>query len=233
MKKILLKLSGNCLINHDAVAAKDRVEHLVSQLKMLIDEGFQFGIVIGGGNFFRGTKEGAQLGLSRSTADMVGMLSTVMNGLMLQDFLISAGIDAVVLNALYAPQIAQPLTQVGIDEVLKRPKACLIFAGGTGSPFFSTDTNAVIRALQIGASAVWKATNVDYLYDSDPAKHKDSKPLISSTYEEVMQCKLQVMDMTSIALAQEHRLPIRIFNFFTEQALINVAHNTQFGSTIK
>ena len=232
MKTILLKLSGDCFNNNDASATKRCIDNLANQIKILILEGFRIGIVIGGGNFFRGAKEGAKLGLKRPTADSVGMLATMMNGLMLQDFLVAAGIDAVVLNAFYTPQITLPITSAHIDETFKKPTGCLIFVGGTGNPFFSTDTNAVIRALQIGATELWKATNVDYLYDADPATHKESKPILTITHEEVIKRKLNVMDMTAITLAQEHQLPIKICNFLSEQALINLAHNKQFGSTI-
>ena len=230
MKTILLKVSGTILSNHQV--KKSMVTHFLEQLKSLIDQGFRFGIVIGGGNFFRGSQEEVARGLRRSTADTIGMLATVMNGLMLYDLCYTLGIKTHLLNTVHMPQITRTLNQQTLDHVTTEKIPCIIFAGGTANPYFSTDTNAIIRAFQIGATEVWKGTNVDFIYSADPAKESTSMPLKAITYDAFVQQKLGIMDLTAVTLAQTHQLPVRVFNLFKENGLLNVATDKNFGSTI-
>ena len=230
MKTVLLKVSGELFADDERMHSKKTVVDFVDQVQQLRETHF-FGIVIGGGNFFRGKNDGPKLDLRRVTADSVGMLATVMSGLILHDSFSRGGIDSVLLSSCYMPQFAQQISQAAIDDAFKQRKV-IIFVGGTGSPFFSTDTNAVVRALQVGAKEIWKATKVDYLYDGDPKIKTTSKPILQASYEEVVDRGLKVMDLTAITLAQEHQLPIRIFNIFKTNALLEVANNQSFGSTV-
>ncbi len=231
MKTILLKISGNIFTSNANIISSEPAFSVIKQIKQLKTEGYQFGIVIGGGNFFRGAQQGKQLQMQRSTADHVGMLATTMNGLILKDLFRQADVKVTLLNAIAIPGIAEIIDQETIDNHAKQDH-CIIFAGGTGCPYFSTDTNAIIRALQIGAHEVWKATNVDYIYDKDPATNIDSKPLSKVTFKEAINNNLRVMDIAAYSLAHEHKMPVRIFNIATKDALLSAAHDPTFGSTI-
>jgi uridylate kinase len=240
-KKILIKISGELFRVHNEPCenATDRVSQgfdyrlvhsLAEQIKELSST-YHVGLVIGGGNFFRGSHEGKHLKLRQSVADNVGMLATVMNGIILQECLQNEGTRSVLLSAVTIPKMVDEITQQRIDQALGQDQ-CIIFAGGTGNPFFTTDTNAVIRALQMGASQVWKATKVDTIYDDDPVKKPESKPIRTITFKEAIERNLKIMDQTALTLAHEHGVIIRIFNLFAPSALLNVAHQADFGSTI-
>jgi len=230
MKTVLLKVSGELFTNKNGNYNTAVIESLIERFGEL-RKSHTVGLVIGGGNFFRGAQHGKLLGLKQPTADMVGMLGTVMNGLILQDLLQAAGIETTLLSAVPIPQAVHTIKQISIEDALKK-KHCLIFAGGTGNPYFSTDTNAVLRALQMGALEVWKATTVDYVYDDDPAKNPQAKPFKTISYSEVLQQHLKVMDATAILLAQQHKVVLRVFNLFTPSSLLKVAQDPSFGSTI-
>lgn len=230
MKKVLIKISGQ-LFDHDGASFnKEFAKSFCAQLVEL-QKTMQCGIVIGGGNFFRGHQHGKQLELQRVAADTVGMLATMMNGVILHNFLRNAGIDALLLSAVYAPQVAPIISQEAIDQALRKNQ-CIIFAGGTGNPFVSTDTNAIIRALQINADQVWKATTVDAVYDADPKKNPGAKAYKHLSYQEVISKQLNVMDGAAIALAQEHKIVIRVFDVFAPSALLQAARDQTIGSTI-
>jgi len=235
MKKVIIKISGE-LFNQKgtgthAYVNKDLMHSLVEQIKT-ISKTHRVGMVVGGGNFFRGCYASKELGLRQTTADAIGMLATVMNGLVLQEFFQNADIPSVVLSSVIMPSVAQPMQQSIIDEALNAGK-CLIFVGGTGNPYFTTDTNAVVRGLQMGAQEVWKATKVDYIYDADPQVNKNARPLKQITYTAVLEQNLKVMDLTAVTLAQEHHMTIRVFNLFAPNALVTVTQNSEFGSTIR
>jgi uridylate kinase len=222
---------GGCmpLVDHGT----DHCSHLNSiaeQIKRL-QTSHVVGIVIGGGNIFRASREGKALGLRQQSADQAGMLATVINGIVLRDKLESAGVAVTLLSAFAVPSVAQPVQDSTIRTALDKDH-CIIFVGGTGNPFFTTDTCAVLRALQINATAVWKATKVDYIYDADPEQTASCSPLKDISYQTVIDKKLGIMDSTAITLAQQHRMPIRVFNAFTPNALVNAAHDTSIGSTI-
>jgi len=226
MKTILLKVSGEVL-NHDAILAGSIARQLAQ-----LTQTHTIGVVVGGGNFFRGAKEGKEWGLAATTGDAVGMLATVMNGLILQDLFGKAGIACTLLSALPIAGVVQPISQEAIINAHAQKKV-IIFVGGTGSPYFSTDTTAIVRALQMGAQEIWKATKVGFIYDSDPAINQGAKPLTTVTYDHVLKNNLRIMDQTAFALAQEHKLTIRVFNIFEKDALIKVADNPNVGSTLR
>lgn len=240
MKKeaVLIKLSGEALKNGPVEASQPAgavicdafVRGLVAQLKILT-QSHVVGIVVGGGNFFRGGQEGKRLQLQSVTADSVGMLATVMNGLILRDYVQASGIACSLMSAY---PIAGVVDAVGHEEIVnaRNEGKVMIFVGGTGNPFFTTDTAAIVRALQIGACVVWKATDVDFVYDADPAINPEAKPLKTVTYDQALEKKLKVMDLSAFALAREHGLTIRVFNVFASDALLNVAKNKDFGSTV-
>ncbi len=239
MKTILLKLSGEILADcsqqghscsDGACSANHQLINITEQLKRLA-ETHRFGIVIGGGNFFRARHARQELKLRQPVADAVGMLATAMNGLMLQEYFNQNGLPCVLLSAVPLPSLVAPINQTTIDEAFADGK-CIIFCGGTGNPYFTTDTTAILRALQIGATEVWKATNVDYIYDGDPNIDKTCKPLHQITYQDVIQKQLKLMDLTAITLAQQHNIKIRIFNAVAPQALEEAARTPAFGSTI-
>ncbi len=224
-KKILLKISG------ELFAHPTHMQSILQQIKDLTHAGVQFGIVLGGGNFFRGSRQSSALGISQTTGDTVGMLATVMNGLIMRDLLHKIDINAIVLSAFTMPQITQSLSPEIITQAQKS-NLLIIFVGGTGNPYFSTDTNAIIRALQINADEVWKATNVDSIYSGDPKKDSSSKPIKTISYNDVLSQQLGVIDATAITLAREHKLPIRVFNIFAPDALQEVNRDKNFGSTV-
>lgn len=239
--KILIKMSGELFRVHNQPCNTQElssssgfdyqlVYSLAEQIKKL-HATYHVGLVIGGGNFFRGSHEGKHLKLRQSVADDVGMLATVMNGIILQECLRNEGVASSLLSAVTVPGMVEELTQPKIDRALELDR-CIIFAGGTGNPFFTTDTNAVVRALQMGATQVWKATKVDAVYDDDPAKNPACKPIKSITFNEAIKRNLKIMDSTALTLAHEHGITIRVFNLFAPSSLLNVAHQADFGSTI-
>jgi len=224
LKPILLKLSGTLFANKEALLS------VIAQIKTL-HTSRSFGIVIGGGNFFRGSQHGKHLGLKQVTADAVGMLATNMNGLILRDLCEASGIPCLLVSANPVHGLINPIDPHVLQNACTS-RSIVIFAGGSGNPFCTTDTTAVIRALQINASEVWKATNVDGIYDSNPATNPQAALLPTVSYEEYLENKLQIMDSTSITMAQEHRLAIRVFNIFAPNALLQISRNKNVGSTI-
>ncbi len=231
MKTILLKLSGQIFTKDNGSINQETALHLIDQIKQLRQQQYKFGIVIGGGNFFRGASEGKQLQMQRAAADNVGMLATVMNGLILHDLFTQAKVPAKILSAVAISGVVEIINQEALNKSSQQ-NDCIIFTGGTGCPYFSTDTNAIIRALQINAHEVWKATNVDGVYSDDPAINKTAQPLQRITFQEALNKNLRIMDMTAFSLAQDHKLTIRVFNVWKKNSLLNAAQDATFGSTI-
>jgi uridylate kinase len=221
---IVIKLSGELFSNIDAT------KNVVDQIKT-IAKSYRLGLVVGGGNFFRGARNNNELKLNKESAHNIGMLSTIVNGTMLHDFLSQASSQSSILSAFICPSVAKTITQNNIKEAFNKSNI-VIFVGGTGNPFFTTDTNAVLRALQIGANEVWKATKVDGVYSADPSI-KQGTLYDTISYKEVIDQKLRVIDHTAITLAQEHNLPIRVFNLFAENALCTALKDSSFGSVIQ
>ncbi len=186
------------------------IDRISSEIKDVVKLGIEIAIVIGGGNIFRGIS-GASAGMDRASADYMGMLATVMNSLALQDHLEKKGIYTRVMSALRMDSVAEPYIRRRAIRHLEKGRV-VIFAAGTGNPYFTTDTAASLRAMEIEADVVMKATRVDGVYDKDPLKHKDAKKFDELTYLDVLQRGLQVMDATAISLCMDHSLPILVFD---------------------
>ena len=230
-KRILLKLTGKILIHRQTgLFTLEIINTIVQQLKQL-QKTHQFGLVIGGGNLFRGKEQGQQLGITPSVGHHVGMLATIMNGLIITDLFEKHGLATTHFCALTVPEIAQPISHDRLHSALQNNNV-LIFSGGTGNPFFTTDTTAVLRGLQIDAEEIWKGTNIDGIYEADPRIYPDAKLIKSLTYEQALEKKLGILDTTAYALAQQHQKNIRVFTIFAPDALLKAAQDTNFGSTI-
>jgi uridylate kinase len=227
-RSILIKLSGE-IFGTDV--KKETVNELVNQIATLASQA-SIAIVIGGGNFFRGRKDSDRLGMCETAGHEVGMLATVMNGRILQNLLKKNNVPTRLMSAVPCDLIAQPLSSYTISAAMKN-KECMIFAGGLGTPFFTTDTAAVARALQVNATEIWKATTVDGIYNGDPRSNSQATLLKSVTFDEVLEKKLQVMDLTAMTLAQERNLKIRIFNIFTPNSLVLAFNDPNFGSIVQ
>lgn len=227
--RILLKVTGEIFLSTDRkTICADTVHMIATQIKKL-NKTHQFGIVIGGGNFFRGNAHGSQLGITQPVAHTVGMLSTLMNTLMLKDIFEQHDIATTILTAIACPSVGEHISQHAIDTAFAHNKL-IIFAGGTGNPFFTTDTNAVLRGLQIHAHEVWKGTKVLGIYSANPAIHTDAQLISHITYADALRAKIGIMDATALTLAQTHNQVIRVFDIFKDNALIHAANDSAFGS---
>jgi len=230
-KKILLKITGEVLAKPESKQLDPTIViDLAQQIKELSDSHY-IGIVIGGGNFFRGSRQGAELGLTPAVGHQIGMLATMMNGLIVKDLFEQVGLASSLFCAVPSPEIGAPISDQAIKSALAKNN-CVIFSGGTGNPFFSTDTTGVLRGLQLDADEVWKATDVDGIYDCDPATHRDAQLLRTISYAKMLQDRIKIMDSAAIALAQQHDLKIRVFNVFEQNALLKAANDESFGSTV-
>lgn len=231
-KRILLKLTGEAFKSGDSTKLDpSTILSVIKQIKAL-DKTHQFGIVVGGGNFFRGKVEGNMLGMTPSSGHQVGILATMLNGIILKDLLEQHDVATTIFCAIECPAAGTPVTQQGITSSVKKDYT-LIFTGGTGNPFFTTDTNAVLRGLQMEVAEIWKGTKVDGVYDKDPMLHDDATFLPRITYKEAIDQHLHIMDPPSYALAQEYDQVIRVFNIFAPNALIDAAQKADFGTTIR
>ena len=229
-KRVLLKISGEALAGEAGVGINPKaVEHIVSQIVELHENGVEIGIVVGGGNFWRG-RQGQNM--DRVTADQMGMLATVMNSLALQDAIESKGVPVRVQTALSLPQVAEPF----ILRKAKRHFECgrvVIFACGTGNPYFSTDTGAALRATEIGADVLLMAKNIDGVYDSDPKTNPNAVKFDELSYMDLINKDLHVMDLTSVTLCRENGLHIVAFALSAERGLIKAAMGEKIGTLIK
>lgn len=208
-KRILLKLSGEALSGSKGTGLDfDMVEKVCKTIKDCVKTGVEIAIVVGGGNFWRGRSSGK---MDRTRADHMGMLATTINSLALCDTLEQLGVDAVVQTAIEMHKVAESYTKISADRYLKEGKV-VIFGCGTGNPFFSTDTAAALRAAEIGADVIFKATNVDGVYDSDPKKNPDAKKFDKLTHGDVLNLGLNVMDMTAASLCKDNGIKILVFN---------------------
>lgn len=231
-KRILLKVTGEIFCSTGTKTfSNEHLIALIQQIKQLHDT-HQFGIVVGGGNIFRGDIQGKQLGMRASMSHYAGMLATMINGIAIQDLLEQHNMPARIFSALNCPEIGAPIMPTSIEQAVDNAQT-LIFTGGTGNPFFTTDTNAVLRALQMHATAVWKATNVDGVYTADPKRDGTAQKIDTLTYAHALQMQLGIMDSTAFALAQKNGMPIKIFNIFDQDALLKAAHDDSFGSLIQ
>jgi uridylate kinase len=230
-KRILLKLSGEALAGGtpfgiDAV----RVKELAAEVAAVAATGVQIGLVVGGGNIFRGVKAAAQ-NMDRVTADHMGMLATVINSLSLQDALEQIGVHTRVMSAIEMHEVAEPYIRRRALRHLEKGRVC-VFAGGTSNPYFSTDTAATLRALEIRAEVIAKATRVDGVYDKDPLRFPDAVMYREISYLEVLSKSLAVMDATSIAMCRDNQLPILVFNLNTSGNIMRMSMGEPIGTLI-
>ena len=210
-KRVLLKISGEALMGDQGYGLHPpTVERIAAEVKTVHDLGAEICMVIGGGNIFRGLQGSAQ-GMERTTADYMGMLATVMNALAMQSSLEAQGIHTRVVSAIPMDQVCEPYIRRRAVRHLEK-KRVVIFAAGTGNPYFTTDTAATLRASEMACEAIFKGTQVDGIYDKDPKQHKDAVRYASVTYDEVLQKRLKVMDASAIALARDNNLPIIVFS---------------------
>ncbi|MDR1163891.1 MAG: UMP kinase [Candidatus Accumulibacter sp.] len=230
-RRILLKLSGEALMGSDAYGInRQTISEIVGEVKSIVDLGVQTGIVIGGGNIFRGVAPAAT-GMDRAQADYMGMLATVMNGLALQDAMRSLGMKAIVQSALNIEQVVEPYIRGKAIRALEQGKT-VIFAGGTGNPFFTTDTAAALRGAEIGAEIVLKATKVDGIYSEDPIKNPAAVRYDRIGFDEAISRNLAVLDATAFALCRDQRLPINVFSIFKQGALRRVVLGENEGTLV-
>ncbi|HML94519.1 MAG TPA: UMP kinase [Thermodesulfobacteriota bacterium] len=231
-RKILLKLSGEALQGADGYGISSKaLEAISEELAEVSGLGAEIAVVIGGGNIFRGVK-GAETGIDRSTGDYMGMLATVINALALQDSLEKNGILTRVQTALEIKQVAEPYIRRRAIRHLEKGRV-VIFAAGTGNPFFTTDTAATLRALEIGADLILKATKVDGVYNKDPMKHEDAVRFKELTYMEVLQKELKIMDATAISLCMQGNIPIIVFNLFERGNIKKVIMGKEIGTKVR
>lgn len=230
--RILLKLSGEALaagkgMGIDA-AILDKMSLSIAHLRGL---GIQVGIVVGGGNIYRGSQLQQEGLVGRVTGDQMGMLATVMNGLALRDALERRNVDTRLMSAMQIGAITERYSSRNAIRHLEDGDVC-IFVAGTGNPFFTTDTAACLRGIEIEASLILKATKVDGVYDKDPAKHKDAKKYDFLSFDDVLEKKLGVMDLTAIALCREHDVPLQVFDMNQSDALLNVVMGEKEGTQV-
>ena len=229
--RILLKLSGEALMGTDSFGInREMIDRIVGEVKEVSDLGVQVGVVIGGGNIFRGVSQGAA-GMDRATADYMGMLATVINALALQDAMNRAGLVARVQSALNIEPVCEPYIRGKAIRYLEEGKI-VIFAAGTGNPFFTTDTAAALRGREVEANIVLKATKVDGVYTADPMKDKTATRYLKLTFDEAFVKNLKVMDATALALCRDQKLPINVFSIFKEGALKRVVMGEDEGTLV-
>ncbi len=230
-KRVLLKLSGESLMGDDAFGInRETLSEIVSDIKDVVDLGVELGIVVGGGNIFRGVALGST-GMDRATGDYMGMLATVMNAMALQDALRNSGVDARVQSAIKLDQVAEPYIRGKALSHLKKGRV-VIFGAGTGNPFFTTDTAASLRAAEIGADIVLKATKVDGIYSDDPEKNPDATLYKEISFDEAMLKHLKVMDATAFALCRDQKLLLKVFSIRKKGALRRVVLGEDEGTLV-
>ncbi len=231
-KRILLKLSGEALKGDSEYGIDPAVlSDLASQIVRIHQMGVSVAIVVGGGNIFRGIK-GVSIGMDRATSDYMGMLATVINGLALADAIEKQGIDTRVMSAIEMRQIAEPYIRRRATRHLEKGRV-IIFVAGTGSPYFTTDTAASLRAAEIDADAVFKATKVGGVYDKDPTTNQDAKRFSTISYMELLQKQLHVMDYAAVSLCMEKKVPIVVLDITKPESLFNVVSGKNEGTVVK
>ena len=229
--RVLLKLSGEALMGSQGYGIDPAIVHSIAQdVAKVVATGTQLAIVVGGGNIFRGLK-GSAAGIERATADYVGMLATVMNAITLQDGLEQAGVPTRVQTAIAMQEVAEPYIRRKAIRHLEKGRV-VVFGAGCGNPFFTTDTTAALRAAEINADVVFKATKVDGVYDKDPAKHADAVKFENLGFQDVLSGELGVMDSTAIALCKDNNIPIVAFNLFEPGNIGRAVAGEPIGSRI-
>lgn len=230
-KRILLKLSGEALMGDDQFGInRATIERMVSEIVEVTKVGVEVAVVIGGGNIFRGVA-GGSAGMDRATADYMGMLATVMNALALADAMDKQGLTARVMSAIGIEQVVEPYVRPKALQYLEEGKV-VVFAAGTGNPFFTTDTAAALRGAEIGAEVVLKATKVDGVYTADPVKDPSATRYSTLSFDEAISRNLGIMDATAFALCRDQKLPIRVFSIVKPGALLSVVMGNDEGTLV-
>lgn len=230
-KRVLLKLSGEALIGKKDYGIDGSViTSLANQIHSVHEDNIELIIVLGGGNFYRGS-DLEKLGIERVTADHMGMLATVINSLALQSSLEKIDIPCRVMSSLSVNAVCEKYIKRRAERHLEKGRI-VVLASGTGNPFFTTDSAASLRAIELNAEIMLKGTKVDGIYDSDPVKNKDAKIFKSITYSDIIKKNLSVMDTTAVVMCQEHKMPLRVFNILTEGNLKKVLHDDNIGTRI-
>lgn len=230
-QRVLLKLSGEALMGEQGYGIDPAiVQSIATDVAKVVATGTQVAIVVGGGNIFRGLK-GSAAGMDRATADYVGMLATVMNAITLQDGLERSGVPTRVQSAISMQEVAEPYIRRKAIRHLEKGRV-VIFGAGCGNPFFTTDTTAALRAAEIGADVVFKATKVDGVYDKDPARHADAVRYNTLTFQDVLSGELAVMDSTAIALCKDNAIPIVVFDLFGPGNIARAVAGEPIGTRI-
>jgi uridylate kinase len=230
-KRILLKLSGEALMGDDSYGInRVTISRIVGEIKEVVDLGVQVAVVIGGGNIFRGVAPAAE-GMDRATADYMGMLATVMNALALQDAMRIIGLKARVQSALNIEQVVEPYIRGKAIRYLEEGRV-VIFGAGTGNPFFTTDTAAALRGMEMNVDIVLKATKVDGIYSDDPKTHSDAMRYKTVSFDEAIAKNLKVMDATALTLCRDQKLPINVFSIFKQGALKRVVMGEDEGTQV-
>ncbi len=232
-KRILLKISGEALMgNQQFGIAPEPVAMIANEIKIAHEAGAEIGIVVGGGNIFRGGQKSAELGMDRASGDSVGMLATVMNAIALQSALRKLNVSCRVQTAIDINKVAEPYVRFKAMRHLEKGRV-VIFAAGTGNPFFTTDTAAALRASEIGADVMLMAKNgVDGVYTSDPRVNKDAKKYDKISYDDIIIKGLKVMDTASCSLCKENNIPIIVFDFAEKGAVMKILHNENIGTYV-
>lgn len=229
--RVLLKLSGEVLANKYGFGIDpEKVAYLAKQIEPIYKSNIDIGLIIGAGNIFRGM-EAAAGGMDRVTGDYLGMLATIMNAIALQDSLEKIGCQTRTLSAINVTQIAEPYIRRRAIRHMEKGRIVII-AGGTGNPFFTTDSAAALRATELGSDILLKGTKVDGVYNKDPEKYTDAKKYKKLTYNKVIQDNLRVMDMTAITLCKENNIPIKVFNIKNSGDLLDIVMGSKIGTTI-
>jgi len=229
--RVLLKLSGEVLANKYGFGIDpEKVAYLAEQIEPIYKSNIDIGLIIGAGNIFRGM-EAAAGGMDRVTGDYLGMLATIMNAIALQDSLEKIGCQTRTLSAINIAQIAEPYIRRRAIRHMEKGRIVII-AGGTGNPFFTTDSAAALRATELGSDILLKGTKVDGVFNKDPEKYTDAKKYKKLTYKKVMQDNLRVMDMTAITLCKENNIPIKVFNIKNSGDLLDIVMGSKIGTTI-
>ncbi|MDY6934568.1 MAG: UMP kinase [Spirochaetota bacterium] len=230
-KRILIKLSGEALAGQDKVGINtDTIKRIANDVVDVYRLGIEVAIVIGGGNIFRG-ETGKALGLDRITGDYMGMLATVINSLAFQDVLEKIGLPTRVMTSIEMHTVAEPYIRRRAIRHLEKGRIVLL-SGGSGNPLFTTDTAAGLRAIEIEADILMKATRVDGIYDSDPEKVKDAEKIESISYIDVIQRKLKIMDLTAISLCMDNSMPIVVFNLFQKNSIYRIVKGEKIGTMV-
>ena len=230
-RRVLLKMSGEALAGERGFGIDaHRLRYYAEEIRSVVQLGVQVAVVIGGGNLFRGI-DGSEQGLDRAQADYMGMLATVINGLALQNALEQIGVPTRVQSAIEMARVCEPFIRRRAIRHLEKGRV-VIFAAGTGNPFFTTDTAATLRAIEIGADVLLKATKVDGIYTADPAKDETAQKLSHITYQEALDKRLAVMDLTAFTLSQENKLPVIVFNILERGALYRIVLGEALGTIV-